>query len=63
MVFTYLNLNALLGMSSHLIDFNARKKSLTAKPIQQGYRYHKLRKPFLNLNVDTFNKFLNINPD
>ena len=29
-----------------IVDFNARKKnSLTAKLLQQGYRYHKLRKP------------------
>ena len=26
--------------------FNARNKSLTAKLLQQGYRYHKLRKTF-----------------
>ena len=26
--------------------FNARKKSLTAKLLQQGYRYHKLRNTF-----------------
>ena len=31
-------------MSSHVADFNARNKSLTAKLLQQGYRYHKLRK-------------------
>ena len=33
-------------MSSHGADFNARNKSLTAKLLQQGYRYHKLRKTF-----------------
>ena len=27
-------------------DFNARNKSLTGKLLQQGYRYHKLRKTF-----------------
>ena len=32
--------------SSHLIDFNARNKSLTTKLLQQGYRYHKVRKAF-----------------
>ena len=37
-------------VSSHAADFNARNKSLTAKLLQQGYRYHKLRK--------TFSKFL-----
>ena len=31
-------------VSSHVVDFNARNKSLTAKLLQQGYRYHKLRK-------------------
>ena len=30
----------------HVVDFNARNKSLTAKLLQQGYRYHKLRKTF-----------------
>ena len=33
-------------MSSHLIDFNARNKSLTARLLQYGYRYNKLRKAF-----------------
>ena len=31
---------------SHVVAFNARNKSLTAKLLQQGYRYHKLRKTF-----------------
>ena len=31
-------------MCSHVADFN---KSLTAKLLQQGYRYHKLRKTFI----------------
>ena len=31
---------------SSVADFNARNKSLTAKLLQQGYRYHKLRKTF-----------------
>ena len=30
----------------HVADFNARNKCLTAKLLQQGYRYHKLRKTF-----------------
>ena len=34
------------SVSSHVADFNARNKSLTAKLLQQGYRYHKLRKTF-----------------
>ena len=33
-------------VSSHVADFNARNKSLTAKLLQQGYRYHKFRKTF-----------------
>ena len=33
-------------VSSHLADFNARNKTLTANLLQQGYRYHKLRKAF-----------------
>ena len=33
-------------VSSHVADVNARNKSLTAKLLQQGYRYHKLRKTF-----------------
>ena len=33
-------------VSSHVVDFNARNKSLTAKLLQQGYRYHKLRNTF-----------------
>ena len=33
-------------MSSHVDDFNTRKKVLTAKLLRQGYRYHKLRKAF-----------------
>ena len=33
-------------MSSHVADFNARNKSLTAKLLQQGDLYHKLRKTF-----------------
>ena len=31
---------------SHGADFNACNKNLTAKLVQQGYRYHKLRKTF-----------------
>ena len=32
--------------SSHVTDFNNRNKSLTAKLLKQGYRYHKLCKAF-----------------
>ena len=31
---------------NHVTDFNARNKCLTVKLLQQGYRYHKLRKTF-----------------
>ena len=31
---------------NHVTDLNARNKCLTAKLLQQGYRYHKLRKTF-----------------
>ena len=33
-------------VSSHVVEFNARNKSLTAKLLQRCYRYHKLRKTF-----------------
>ena len=31
---------------NHVTDFNTHNKLLTAKLLQQGYRYHKLRKTF-----------------
>ena len=31
---------------NHVADFNARNKCLTAKLLQQGYRFHRLRKTF-----------------
>ena len=31
---------------NHVTDYNARNKCLTAKLLQQGYRYHKLRNCF-----------------
>ena len=31
---------------SHVEDFNNRNLFLTAKLLKQGYRYHKIRKPF-----------------
>ena len=34
------------GVSGRVVDFGARSKSLTAKLLQQGYRYHRLRKTF-----------------
>ena len=32
--------------SSHVADFNTHNKLLTQKPLEQGYRYHKLCKTF-----------------
>ena len=34
------------SVSSHVADFNVHNTSLTAKFLQQGYRYHKLQKTF-----------------
>ena len=39
---------------SHVTDFNARNKTLIAKLLQQGYRYHKLRKPICNFSYFPF---------
>ena len=36
--------------SSHVADFNTRNKLVTQKLLKQGYRYHKLRKTFSNIN-------------
>ena len=47
-------------MSSHLTDFNARNESLKAKLLQQGYRYHKLRKSFSKFYRRHFELFLYI---
>ena len=38
-------------VSSHVTDFNTRNKLLTAKLINQGYRYHKLRKALSSIDV------------
>ena len=37
------------SVSSHVTDLNARNKSKTVKLLQQGYRYHKLSKDFLQI--------------
>ena len=45
---------------SHVEDFNARNKWLTAKLLKQGYRYHKLRKAvskFYRRNYEIISKF------
>ena len=44
-VFTSCNIR-FARVSSHGSDFNIRNKLLTAKFLNQGYRYHKLRKAF-----------------
>ena len=43
-----LNEKQVVRVCNHVRDFNARNKCLTAKLLQQGYRYmyHKLRKIF-----------------
>ena len=44
----------------HVADFNARNKYLTAKLLQQGYRYHKLRKTcskFYRRHYELISKF------
>ena len=39
--------------SSHVTDFNTPNNLLTQKILRQDYRYHKLRKTFLNFKDDT----------
>ena len=64
MVFYISQLIQFARVSSNLAEFNARNKTLTANLLQQGYRYHKLRKVFyLSLIVDTTNWSLNTVPD
>ena len=41
--FTFHNFIRFARVCSHMIDFNSQH-NLTAKLLQQGYRYHKLRK-------------------
>ena len=45
----FLNLEGFARVCSHVEDFNARNKCLTAKLLKQDYRYQKLRKAFSNL--------------
>ena len=45
--------------SSHVADFNARNKSLTAKLLQQGYRMINFERLSPNFIADTMNWFLN----
>ena len=39
-------------VSSHVDDFNARNKVLTAKLLRQEHRYHKIRKAFYRWHFD-----------
>ena len=60
MVYTFRNLIRFARVCSHEQDFNARNKCLTAKLLQQGYRYNKLRKPFSKFDrrhYELFSKF------
>ena len=41
-----LNLLRIVVLNSNVDDFNNRNKFLTAKLLEQGYRYHNLRKAF-----------------
>ena len=42
-------------VSSHMADFNARNKSLNAKLLQQGYRYHNFERLSPNFIAETMN--------
>ena len=48
-------------VSGHVADFNARNESLTAKLLQQGYRYHKLRKTFSKFYRQPYELFYKFN--
>ena len=41
----------LARVSSHVVDFNIRNKSLTAKPLRHGYRYHKNARRYVGLQT------------
>ena len=43
---------------NHVTDFNARNKYLTAKLLQQGYRYNKLRKNILEKHYTRYRLYL-----
>ena len=49
-------------VSSHFADFNACNNSLPAKPLQQGYRYIKLRKAFSKFYRRHFELISNYKP-
>ena len=48
------------GVCNHVTDFNVRNKCLTTKLLEQGFRYHKLRKKFLDSTEDTMNLMLGL---
>ena len=50
-------------MSSHVADFNARNKSLTAKLLQQDSQYHNFRKTFSKFYRRHYEWFLNLKLD
>ena len=43
------------SVCSHVENFNARNKCLTARLLKQGYRYHRLRTAFPSSITDTMN--------
>ena len=51
MVFKFLSLFVLLECA--LMLMTSTTGTLTAKLLKQGYRYHKIRKAFLNSTTDT----------
>ena len=61
-VVTLMELIRFARVCSHVDDFNARNKCLTAKLLKQIYRYHKLRRHFPSSIADTMNLFQNSIP-
>ena len=59
MVYTFISqLIRFARVCNHGADFNLQNKCLTAKLLQQGYRY--FEKYFLNFIADTMNRFPNL---
>ena len=52
-------ISQLIRFASHVADFNARNKSLTAKLLQQGYRIINFERLSPDFIADTMNWFLN----
>ena len=60
MVYTFRNLLGLLESAIMILDFNARNKCVSAKLLQQDYRYHNHRKTFSKFyrrHYDLISKF------